>query len=108
MIHAPADAPQFAAMLPQGDLGCYGHPMSRTPAIDRMAVGGLRFTQFSPGMLTQGWSSCARAAARPLAAPKCPLLSPQPDDSYTHFPLHLHAISCSQAARYPAHGPLHG
>ena len=29
-----------------GDLGCYGHPLIRTPNIDRMAKDGIRFTSF--------------------------------------------------------------
>ncbi len=29
-----------------GDLGCYGHPYARTPAIDGVSKDGTRFTQF--------------------------------------------------------------
>ncbi|MEM9478151.1 MAG: sulfatase-like hydrolase/transferase [Verrucomicrobiota bacterium] len=29
-----------------GDLGCYGHPYARTPAIDKLASEGTKFTQF--------------------------------------------------------------
>ena len=29
-----------------GDLGCYGHPVMRTPHLDRMAKEGMRFTDF--------------------------------------------------------------
>jgi arylsulfatase A-like enzyme len=36
----------FADDLGWGDLGCYGHPTIRTPALDRMAAEGMRFTQF--------------------------------------------------------------
>src|SRR6187551_3636893 len=32
--------------LGYGDLGCYGHPTIRTPNLDRMAVEGMRLTQF--------------------------------------------------------------
>src|SRR5215510_5114889 len=32
--------------LGYGDLGCYGHPSIRTPNLDRMAVEGMRFTDF--------------------------------------------------------------
>lgn len=36
----------FADDLGYGDLGCYGHPYARTPAIDRLAEEGTLFTQF--------------------------------------------------------------
>jgi len=32
--------------LGYGDLSCYGHPTIRTPNLDRMAVEGMRFTDF--------------------------------------------------------------
>src|SRR4051812_30197336 len=35
--------------LGYGDLGCYGHPSIRTPNLARMAVEGLRFTDFYSG-----------------------------------------------------------
>lgn len=39
----------FADDLGYGDLGVYGHPTIRTPHLDRMAAGGLKFTQFYVG-----------------------------------------------------------
>ncbi|MBT7923734.1 MAG: sulfatase-like hydrolase/transferase, partial [Opitutae bacterium] len=32
--------------LGYGDLACYGHPKIKTPHLDRMAKGGIRFTDF--------------------------------------------------------------
>ena len=54
---APAASPVAAVAPPNfvfiladdlgwGDLGCYGHPQHRTPALDRLAAEGARFTQF--------------------------------------------------------------
>ena len=36
----------FADDLGYGDLACYGHPYARTPALDRLAKEGTRFTRF--------------------------------------------------------------
>jgi len=36
----------FADDLGWGDLACYGHPLIRTPNLDRMAAEGARFTSF--------------------------------------------------------------
>ncbi|XP_029008873.1 arylsulfatase A [Betta splendens] len=36
----------FADDLGFGDLGCYGHPSSLTPNLDRLAAAGLRLTDF--------------------------------------------------------------
>lgn len=54
----------FADDLGFGDLGCYGHPTSLTPNLDRLAAGGLRFTDFyctspvcSPSRFSQNLSA---------------------------------------------------
>ncbi|MEM6689641.1 MAG: sulfatase-like hydrolase/transferase [Planctomycetota bacterium] len=36
----------FADDLGFGDIGCYGHPYAKTPALDQLAKEGTRFTQF--------------------------------------------------------------
>jgi arylsulfatase A-like enzyme len=36
----------YADDLGYGDLACYGHPVIRTPNLDRMAAEGMRFTEF--------------------------------------------------------------
>ncbi|KAM8820200.1 arylsulfatase A [Eudromia elegans] len=45
--------PSFVLLLADdlgfGDLGSYGHPSSSTPHLDRLAAGGLRFTDFYSG-----------------------------------------------------------
>ena len=44
-----ADRPNIVFILTDdmgyGDLGCYGHPVAKTPNIDRLAKEGVRFTQ---------------------------------------------------------------
>lgn len=50
-VEAAADTPPnivflFADDLGYGDLGCYGHPYAKTPALDQLAQEGTRFTQF--------------------------------------------------------------
>lgn len=47
---APASPPNFVLLfaddLGYGDLGCFGHPSSLTPNLNRLAAQGLRFTDF--------------------------------------------------------------
>ncbi|RMH03306.1 MAG: arylsulfatase [Planctomycetota bacterium] len=58
----------FADDLGYGDLGCFGHPIIRTPNLDRMAAEGTRFTQFysaSPACTASRYSLLTgRLAAR--------------------------------------------
>ena len=46
----PTDRPNIVLIncddLGYGDLGCYGSNVNRTPALDRLAAGGTRFTSF--------------------------------------------------------------
>ena len=47
---ASAEPPNIVFVLADdlgwGDLGCYGHPHIKTPALDRLAAGGTLFTHF--------------------------------------------------------------
>src|SRR5687767_15237624 len=47
---AAAEKPNIIFILADdlgwGDLGCYGHPITRTPNLDRLAREGTLFTQF--------------------------------------------------------------
>ncbi len=49
----PAKPPNFVVVfcddLGYGDLGCFGHPTTRTPHLDRMACEGQRWTSFYVG-----------------------------------------------------------
>mgnify|MGYP000860147233 CR=1 FL=1 len=49
----------YADNLGYGDLGCYGHPVHRTPNIDAMAREGMRFTDF---YVTAGVCTPSRAS----------------------------------------------
>jgi arylsulfatase A-like enzyme len=44
--------------LGYGDLGCYGQKLIQTPHVDRMAAGGIRFTQFYAGSTVCAPSRC--------------------------------------------------
>lgn len=61
-IAAPAGKPNIVFVLSddlaQGDLGCYGQKLIRTPNLDRMAAEGTRFTQ-----AYSGTSVCAPSRA---------------------------------------------
>src|SRR5438477_6781596 len=45
--------------LGYGDLGCYGQAKIKTPNIDRLAAGGVRFTQCYAGSTVCAPSRCA-------------------------------------------------
>ncbi len=49
----------FCDNLGYGDLGCYGHPVHRTPNLDAMAREGMRFTDF---YVTAGVCTPSRAS----------------------------------------------
>src|SRR5437899_1559962 len=61
LVHAqttnnPAPAPRKPSILlivaddlGYGDLGCYGQTRIKTPNIDKLAAGGIRFTNFYAG-----------------------------------------------------------
>ena len=55
LLSAASSAPRpnvlvlFADDMGMGDASCYGHPTIRTPNIDRLAVEGIRFTQWYSG-----------------------------------------------------------
>lgn len=57
------DQPNFIVIfcdnLGYGDMGCYGHPIHRTPNVDRMAEEGMRFTDF---YVTSGVCTPSRAS----------------------------------------------
>ncbi len=59
---APAEKPNIIFImvddLGYGDLGCYGQKQIKTPNLDRMAVEGMRFTQFYAGSTVCAPSRC--------------------------------------------------
>ena len=50
--------------LGYGDLGCYGHPVAKTPHIDRLAQQGVRFTQHYSGSPVCAPSRCVLLTGR--------------------------------------------
>ena len=50
--------------LGYGDLGCYGQRVIETPRLDRMAVEGMRFTQFYAGSTVCAPSRCVLMTGR--------------------------------------------
>ncbi len=50
--------------LGYGDLGCYGQKRIKTPNLDALAAGGLRFTQYYAGNTVCGPSRCALMTGR--------------------------------------------
>ena len=42
-----------------GDLGCYGQRIIKTPAIDRLAINGIRFAQHYAGCTVSAPSRCS-------------------------------------------------
>lgn len=50
--------------LGYGDLGCYGQTKIRTPAVDRLAAEGMRFTQFYSGASVCAPSRCVLMTGR--------------------------------------------
>lgn len=49
LLRAEGASPNIVLILADdlgyGDLGCYGHPVAKTPVLDRLAADGVRFTQ---------------------------------------------------------------
>lgn len=76
--------------ISQEDLGCYGHPVIKTPRIDELAANGMRFDNAYLGTSSCSPSRCSIITGRyphNTGAPE--LHSPLPDDQ-TRFPELLH------------------
>src|SRR3954469_5605579 len=52
--------------LGYGDLGCYGQKRIRTPNLDRIAAGGMRFTQMYAGLPVWAPSRCTLMTGKHL------------------------------------------
>ncbi len=67
---APARRPNIILILADdlgyGDLGCYGNTYIRTPHIDKLAAGGMRFTDFHVS-----WPACTPSRSTILTG-RCP------------------------------------
>lgn len=61
-VAAPAEKPNIVFILADDlgvfDLGCYGQQKIRTPNIDKLSAGGMRFTQFYAGSAVCAPSRC--------------------------------------------------
>lgn len=64
----------FADDLGFGDMASYGHPTSATPNLDKMAAGGLRFTDFYSSSPVCSPSRYGTPCLLPLSPPHPPTL----------------------------------
>ena len=84
------------------DIGCYGHPSIRTPNIDRLAAGGVRFTQTFLTASSCSPSRCSLITGRyPHNTGAAELHTPLPEEQLP-FPLLLkeHGYYCAQGGKW--------
>jgi choline-sulfatase len=66
----PGKKPNLILYMPEtlraGSIGCYGHPLVRTPNMDRMASQGVRFTQCHVENTVCGPSRCSLLTGWPV------------------------------------------